>query len=129
MGYKGIGSNLGMPAGIGDNGPSGVALSSKLQGNAPQMSEHSSMPIMSTNLHAQRFISQGGAQGPATTSGQLASSNVGPSTDMITQIPSFIQRQQQQQSQQKFHGGVGSHQISQSNGSNQQKKAQAYLVN
>jgi len=67
---------------------------------------------MSTNLHAQRFTSQGGLQGPATTSGQLASSNVGPSSDMITQIPSFIQRQQQQQSQQKFHGGVGSHSLS-----------------
>lgn len=56
MGYKGIGSNLGMPGGI-ESGPSGVSLSSKLQGNPPQMSEHSSMPIMSTNLQAQRFIS------------------------------------------------------------------------
>ena len=52
MGYKGIGSNLGMPAGIGDSGPSGVSLSTKLQGNAPTMSAHSSMPIMNTNLHA-----------------------------------------------------------------------------
>ena len=94
MGYKGIGSNLGMPGGIVDGGPSGVSLTSKLQGNPPQMSEHSSMPIMSTNLHAQRFISQGGGQGPSTTSGQLAQSSGGPSTDMITQIPSFIQRQQ-----------------------------------
>ena len=39
---------------------------------------------------------------------------------MITQIPSFIQRQQQQQAQAR--SGVGA-------GSNQQKKAQAYLQN
>lgn len=35
MGYKGIGSNLGIPGGIGDSGPSGVTLSTKLQGNPP----------------------------------------------------------------------------------------------
>ena len=55
MGYKGIGSNLG--GGIGEGGPSGVSLTGKLQGSG--LSEHASMPIMSTNL-AQRFISQGG---------------------------------------------------------------------
>ena len=58
MGYKGIGSNLGMPgSGIGESGPSGVSLTGKLQGAG--LSEHASMPIMSTNL-AQRFIAQGG---------------------------------------------------------------------
>lgn len=32
MGYKGIGSNLGIPAMIGDSGPSGVSLSKNLLG-------------------------------------------------------------------------------------------------
>ena len=49
MGYKGIGSNL------GESGPSGVNLTSKLQG-PPQMSEHASMPIMNTSLNG-RFMS------------------------------------------------------------------------
>ena len=84
MGYKGIGSNLGMPgSGIGESGPSGVSLTSKLQGVQPGMSEHASMPIMSTNL-AQRFISQGGGQGPSAASGHQLSTGGGPSTDMIT---------------------------------------------
>jgi hypothetical protein len=42
---------------IGD-APSGVGLTSKLQ--QPQISEHASMPIMSTQGHQGRFISQGG---------------------------------------------------------------------
>ena len=86
------------------------------------MNEHASMPIMSTQVHGgPRFIAQGGGQGPSATSGQITSN--APSSDMITQIPSFIQRQQQQ-NQNKFQG-VGSS----ATGSNQQKKAQAYLQN
>lgn len=104
VGYKGIGSNLGGAGSIGD-GPSGVSLTSKLQAHQPTMNEHQSMPIMSTSGQAQRFLGHPGASGQ--------------STDMITQIPSFIQRQQQQQALQA-RSGVGS-------GSNQQKKAQAYL--
>ena len=77
IGYKGIGQNLGgLP--IGDSGPSGVGLSTKLS-QQPTMNEHQSMPIMSTQGQGQRFLA---GHGPS-----------GQSTDMITQIPSFIQRQ------------------------------------
>ena len=101
VGYKGIGSNLG-------GEPTGVALTQKLQGGPPMLNEHQSMPIMSTSVQAQRFL----ANTQGAMSGQLQS---GTPSDM--QIPSFIQRQAQQQQTM----GVG--------GTNQQKKAQAYLAN
>lgn len=112
IGYKGIGQNLGGKS-IGDQ-PATVGLTSKLQ-QQPTMNEHASMPVMNTQGHQPRFISQGGGQGPSATSGQINASN---GADLM---PSFIQRQQQQ-IQNKFTGGVGAN-------SNQQKKAQAYLQN
>ena len=81
QGYKGIGSNLG---GIGESGPSGVSLTSKLQmGQQPTMSEHASMPIMNTsNGGGSRFIAQGGGQGQSAVSGLIPSGTS--NQDMIT---------------------------------------------
>ena len=49
------------------------------------MSEHASMPIMNTSGANQRFISQGGGQGPSAVSGLISTGNS--QQDMI---PSFI---------------------------------------
>lgn len=76
LGYKGIGSNLG----TGDNGPSAVNLTGKLQG-PPSMSEHASMPNMSSNAMAQRFMS---------VPQNATQSNLNSGHPDI--IPSFIQR-------------------------------------
>lgn len=86
VGYKGIGTNLGVGGSITESGPSGVNLTSKLQNQQPTMNEHQSMPIMSTSIQAQRFLSN---QVGSAASGQLSTGNQG---DILTQIPSFIQR-------------------------------------